>query len=136
MEKLKVLVADDNKSALAFYQMGLKEEEFDRKFVNNGKEAVDAYMEWTPDVVVLDIMMPVMSGYQALKAIREMEKKSGRNTVIVVSTALADKSDIVDCVKVGIQGYMLKPFRYEELAGKIRGYHRTHVERKMATAAV
>ncbi len=126
MVKLKILVADDNKSVQALYNLGLKDELYEKKFALNGQEALDVYEAWQPDLVILDIMMPVMSGYQALKELREREKKSGKKTAVVISTGLSDKSDIVDCARLGIQGYIIKPFKHAELSGKIEGYLEKH----------
>lgn len=119
MEKMKVLIADDDRQAHNLFRMGLNDTLYDLKFVENGKDALDEWKQWQPDVVLLDIMMPVMSGYQALKEIRRVEAGSGRNTPVIISTALGGKNDVMDCVKVGVQGYLIKPIKCDQLAQKI-----------------
>lgn len=119
MEKLKVLIADDDRAVHELFRMGLNDALYDLKFTENGKEALEEWKQWQPDVVLLDIMMPVVSGYVALKEIRRIEAGSGRSTPVIVSTALGGKNDVMDCVKVGVQGYLVKPIKFGELAQKI-----------------
>ncbi len=119
MEKLKVLIADDDPYAHNLFRMGLNDTLYDLKFVENGKDAVEEWKQWRPDVVLLDIMMPVMSGYAALKEIRRAEAGSERSTPVIISTALGGKGDVMDCVKVGVQGYLVKPIKCDQLAQKI-----------------
>ncbi len=124
MKKLKVLIADDDRPAHELYNHCLLGELYEKHMVDNGEEAVKAYETWQPDVIILDIMMPVMSGYQALKEIRRTEKENAKPpTPILMVTALGSKSDIVDCMKQGIQGYIVKPFRPDDLCEKVElGY--------------
>ncbi len=119
MEKLKVLIAEDDLFVHEIFRMGLNESLYDLKFVQNGKEAVEEWKQWSPDVVLLDIMMPIMSGYAALKEIRRAEEGSERRTPVIISTALGGKGDVMDCVKAGVQGYLVKPIKCDLLAQKI-----------------
>lgn len=119
---LKVLLVDDSKSVLDLYNLGLKNELYEKKTCMNGKDALDLYESWKPDLIIMDIVMPEMTGFAALKEIRNREKNNGRKTAIIMSTALGDKSDILDCARVGIQGYIVKPFKHTELVGKVEGY--------------
>ncbi len=119
VEKLKVLIAEDDAALHELYRAGLNGDLYDLRFALNGNEALEEWASWKPDVVLLDIMMPIMSGFVALKEIRRREKGTGRVTPVIVSTSLSDKRDVIDCVKVGIQGYLVKPVKYTELAEKI-----------------
>ncbi|MBI5637513.1 MAG: response regulator [Nitrospinae bacterium] len=119
MEKLKVLIAEDEPLMHNLFRLGLNPELYDLKFAVNGKEAFEEWERWHPDVVMLDIMMPVMSGYVVLKDIRRIEEGSGHSTPVIVTTALGGKGDVMDCVKLGVQGYLVKPINYNELAQKI-----------------
>lgn len=119
MSKLKVLIADDDRAVHKMYAHGLLDDLYEKKIVVNGQEALEVFESWRPDVVVLDIMMPIMSGYQTLKAIRDKEKGSKKPTPVVMVTALASKNDIMDCIKLGIQGYLVKPVKPHELAEKL-----------------
>lgn len=120
MAKIKILIAEDDKDTLELYRKGLAEDLFETRFVMNGKEALDVYEEWRPDIIVLDIVMPVMTGYSVLKEIRETKKD--RTTKIVMATSLSTKHDIVDCSKLGIHGYIIKPFQYNEIGSIIINY--------------
>lgn len=121
--KMKILLVDDSKVALTMYKDGLSDDLYEKKYAHNGNEALLFYKSWQPDLIVLDIQMPEMTGYTVLKQIREMEKGSGRRTAIVMATAMGDKSDIVDCAKVGIQGYIVKPFKQDELPSRLENYY-------------
>lgn len=120
---MKVLLVDDSKLVLDLYALGLSDALYEKKTAMNGREAVEIYESWNPDMIVLDIVMPEVTGYTALKQIRELEKINGRRTAIVMATALSDKSDIVDCARVGIQGYIIKPFKHTEIASRLEGYY-------------
>ncbi len=117
--KMKILLVDDSKVAMTMYKEGLSDDLYEKKYAHNGNEALLFYKSWQPDLIVLDIVMPEMTGYTVLKQIREAEKTTGHRTAIVMATAMGDKSDIVDCAKVGIQGYIVKPFKQDELASRL-----------------
>lgn len=123
MEKIKILIAEDDRLAQAFYNKGLSNDRFDKKFVGNGEEAVMAYRAWKPDVIVLDIQMPVKGGYAALDDIRVMEKSVKKKTPIIMASAMSKKDDMLNCAKLGIEGYILKPFKAEEITDSIMGYY-------------
>jgi DNA-binding response OmpR family regulator len=113
---LKILVAEDEKMIQKIYQASLPESLFLLKIVGDGEEAIRLYDEWQPDIIVLDCIMPLLNGFQVLKLIRE--ERQDKSTVIVV-TGESDKDTIIACAKLGVNGYMVKPFVEEELAPKI-----------------
>lgn len=121
MAKQKVLVAEDDKVAQLLYRKGLPDETFDLKIVNNGEEALELFAEWQPDIVLLDYSMPILNGYLTLKTLRQSIE--GKAATIIMVTSMADKDNIVACAKVGIDGYIVKPFKTGELATKIIGLH-------------
>ncbi|MBU0729020.1 MAG: response regulator [Proteobacteria bacterium] len=127
MSKLKVLIAEDSKQIQLFYKRGLSENEFEIKMANDGMEAIAIYEEWKPDVILLDYMMPNLNGYQFLKDLRE-NKKDTWTTVIVV-TGVTEKNDIVAFAKLGIQGYIVKPFLVEDLALTVKKHHKANSAR-------
>ena len=122
--KLKILIAEDDKTARMYYDESLSDKDFDKKFMTSGKEALAAYRKWKPDIIVLDIMLEEMTGYTVLKEIRLGGDKS---TTIIMATSLAGKSDILDCFHLGIQGYIVKPFDLRTLRDKILQYHRRDI---------
>ena len=117
MEKIKILIVEDEKVTLELYNKFISGKVFDKKFATNGKEALDRYKSWQPDVIILDIMLPEMSGYMVLKEIRlSIEDKK---TAIIMATSVSRKESVLDCLKHGIQGYMVKPLKTKELMAKV-----------------
>ena len=128
MPKLKLLIAEDDKVTRRIYQKGLPETIFETRMVADGSETLKTYKEWNPDVILLDIMMPVLNGFQVLQKIRTNFKDKA--TTIIMATSMSEKSSIVECVKLGIQGYVIKPFPREEIASTIVKYHRANPNKK------
>lgn len=115
--KLKILIAEDDKDLMALYDKAFPDLVFDKRLVSNGEKALEAYKTWHPDILVLDIIMPVMTGYSALKEIRETLKNG--NATIVISTSIDDIDEVKRCERLGIQGYIVKPFDYKKVAYEI-----------------
>jgi DNA-binding response OmpR family regulator len=131
MDKLKILIVEDDKSTQELYDRGLSADVFEKHFVDNGEEALQIYGSWHPNIIILDIMLPVKSGYSALKEIRE-EIEDGATTIIM-ATSLSGIGDIMDCTRLGIQGYIVKPFKYKEIGKKIlERYYRSQTNPKWA----
>jgi PAS domain S-box-containing protein len=83
---------------------------------NNGAEAVEIYRKGEFDLVLMDVQMPVMDGFEATQRIRDIERTRDRYTPIIAMTARAMKGDEEHCLRVGMDGYMAKPFRAAKLA--------------------
>lgn len=124
-EKLKILIAEDEEVTRHLFQIAFRDgEQFETRQVVDGEEALVVFKEWRPDIMLLDIMMPHMNGFQTLQAIRQTLRDTV-TTVIMVSS-VSDKQDIVACAKLGIQGYVLKPFQVKTLAATVVDSHRKH----------
>jgi CheY-like chemotaxis protein len=82
---------------------------------DNGQEALVALEHDAFDLVLMDIQMPVMDGFQATAAIREKEQGTGRHLPIVATTAHAIKGDRERCFESGMDGYVAKPIQTEDL---------------------
>ena len=121
MPKLKLLVAEDSKFMQYFYESELSPELYEPKIVSDGEQALAEYKTWRPDIVLLDMYMPIINGYQALKTIREGYQD--KSTTIIMATSANEKDDIIACAKLGIQGYMVKPFEPEVMNKAILQYH-------------
>ena len=131
-EKLKVLVAEDNRIDLKQYENRLSERIFEKAFAADGEIATKKYREFKPDILVMDLMLPLKSGYNLLKEIRQEDT----STAIVVVSGLDSKEDILACAKLGIEGYLLKPVNFGGLNLKIlEGYGKKSAE-KAEIAAV
>jgi DNA-binding response OmpR family regulator len=121
MDKIKILVVEDDQHTLQLYDRGLFNQVFDKKMVTSGKDALVVYDEWHPDIILLDIYLPEMTGYQVLKVIRNNIEDS--KTTIVMATALSGTEDVMSCLKLGVEGYIIKPFPFREIAAKVLGYY-------------
>ncbi len=69
-DKLKILITEDDKLYQKIYDKALLEDVFEKHFVNNGKDAIELYKTWKPNIVILDIGLPDIAGYLVLKEIR------------------------------------------------------------------
>jgi CheY-like chemotaxis protein len=81
----------------------------------NGREAVEAVGNGHFDLVLMDVQMPVMGGLEATAAIREKEKATGAHLPIIALTANAMQGDRERCLEAGMDGYISKPVRFDEL---------------------
>ncbi|MFV8346069.1 ATP-binding protein [Flavobacterium sp. ZB4P13] len=114
-EKIKVLLVEDNRINQILVQKVLSKFNFDCVTVDNGVLAVEAVINENFDIILMDIMMPIMDGYEAALIIRNLEDKIKKNIPIVALTAVVTGSVIEACSSVGIERYLSKPFESEEL---------------------
>ena len=91
--------------------------------VNNGREALDTLERETFDLVLMDVQMPVLSGLEAAALIREKEKTNGQHLRIIALTANAMSGDREKCLAAGMDGYLSKPIRVEELMAVLIGIY-------------
>jgi CheY-like chemotaxis protein len=115
----RVLIAEDNivNQKVAYFM--LEKQGHLVTGVRDGKEAVDALDKAVFDVVLMDVQMPNMNGFEATAAIREKEKKSGKHIPIIAMTAHAMKGDREMCLEAGMDDYVAKPLKADELLNKI-----------------
>ena len=107
---LRVLAAEDNRTNQLVFRKMVKDMAMDLQFANNGREAVDLYQSFHPDLIFMDISMPEMDGREAARAIRNLE--NGRSHVpIVALTAHAMEGDAEGILAAGIDLYLTKPLR-------------------------
>lgn len=112
---LKILVAEDNAVNQKLISRILDKMGHVVVLANNGNQALALFKEEPFDVVLMDIQMPLMDGYQATAAIRAYEKISGGHIPIVAATAHAMKGDKERCLEAGMDGYISKPFKREQI---------------------
>ena len=112
---LKILVAEDNSLNQLLAKRTLEKAGHSVMIVNNGEEALAALERDTFDVVLMDLQMPVMDGFQATERIRQQENGSGKHQRIVAMTANALNGDRERCLEVGMDDYISKPIRKNEL---------------------
>ena len=112
---LRVLVAEDNPVNQHYLMHLLKKEGHTVTLAHNGKEAVAACKRDTFDVVLMDVQMPEMDGFEATAAIRASEPADGRRIPIIALTANAMKGDRERCLDAGMDGYLSKPISPTEI---------------------
>lgn len=117
MEKLKLLIVDDvEDNRLVLRAICRKLQNFEIKEAVNGLEAVELTQEWLPDIILMDIMMPVMDGYEASKIIKNLYPK----TVIIVVTAVTDPNMQKNMSEIGVDTYIHKPIDRELIIFKLQ----------------
>lgn len=119
---LNVLLVEDNELNLEITEYLLKHEGCNVRTAVNGKEAVDIFTKSKPfyfDAILMDVMMPVMDGYAATRAIREMDRPDAQKVQIVAMTANAFAEDVAKCKEAGMNAHLPKPFKVEQLVSSI-----------------
>jgi len=110
----KVLVAEDNAVNQRLVQRLLERRGHVPTIVGDGAEAVAALSNGSFDLVLMDVQMPNMDGFQATAAIREREKQTGGHIPIIAMTAHAMRGDRERCLAAGMDGYVSKPLRSDD----------------------
>jgi CheY-like chemotaxis protein/anti-sigma regulatory factor (Ser/Thr protein kinase) len=119
-ESLIVLIADDDESARALLQAMIEAQGHRVVSASSGAEAVSAFMREKPDLVLMDVMMPGIDGYQATEHMREL---SGEAFVpVIFVTAPEDDASLSRCITSGGSDFLVKPFSHEVLKAKIDGF--------------
>ena len=112
-----ILVADDDPDILSIVSMSLETQGYTVHKATNGREAVDVARERHPDLVLLDMMMPELSGYEAIGELKA--DPATRDIVIVGLSAKAMASDMERATEAGIDGYITKPFRIAQVLAAV-----------------
>ncbi len=113
---MKVLIVDDEPSIVNLIRMNLKLEGYDSVCAYSGREAVEAYAAQKPDIVLLDIMLPDMDGYDALRAIQELD----RSAAVIFITANDKRTSKILGLELGADDYITKPFDNKELVLRVK----------------
>jgi CheY-like chemotaxis protein len=116
-----VLLAEDNTINQKLAVRLLEKRGHSVVVAGNGREALTALERESYDVVLMDVQMPEMDGFEATAAIRAREKESGRRLPIIAMTAYAMKGDRERCLAAGMDGYVSKPLQPRELFEAVEG---------------
>ncbi len=115
-----ILLAEDNRTNVLIVERMLRPEGFEVVVAVDGSAAVAAFLEATPDIVLMDLSMPGMNGFEALRAIREIERRrAGPRCPIIALTANSFEEDRRACVAAGFDGFATKPVQKATLIGEI-----------------
>jgi CheY-like chemotaxis protein len=116
---LRILLAEDNHVNQILAVRLLEKRGHHVQVAGDGREALEKLKTADFDLVLMDVQMPVMGGFEATAAVREMEKGTGKHIPIVALTAHAVKGDRERCLAAGMDGYIGKPIHPEELFQQI-----------------
>jgi len=130
MSRLRILVLEDNTIIQALYKIALSPDIFESCYCDNGRDALSLYRSFKPDIILLDIMLPEMTGYSVLKEIRKTFLDS--SIIVIVVSSIAEKSDIEDFLRLDIQGYIVKPFKPAQISTRIIQCYQERKARQVA----
>ena len=119
--KQKILIVDDDNNIAELISLYLTKECFDTKIVNDGEEALQAFETYSPNLILLDLMLPGIDGYQVC---REVRTKS--NIPIIMLSAKGEIFDKVLGLELGADDYMMKPFDSKELVARVKAVLRRY----------
>lgn len=128
MSNNKVLIADDDENIVELIRLYMEKEGFSTVTAKNGAEAIEKFKTETPSIVILDVMMPEMDGWQVCREIRRVS-----NIPIIMLTAKGETFDKVLGLELGADDYMVKPFETKELIARVKAVLRRS-ETKETTA--
>ena len=125
----KILIVEDDGNIAQLLHLYLEKEGFEAQIADNGGKAVELFRSFAPDLVLLDIMLPVMDGWSVLKKIRAESK-----TPVIMLTAKGETDDRITGLEQGADDYIVKPFETKEVLARIRAVlRRTAGEGEAAT---
>lgn len=113
----KILIADDNTHGVELLEAYLSNTDWQIRTAMNGEEALKSIQDWLPDVVLLDVMMPRLSGFEVCKRLRSDTRTHGIGVIMI--TALDQTSDIDRAVEAGTDDFLTKPINQAELLLRI-----------------
>src|SRR5690606_13173480 len=110
-----ILVVDDEPRMVRFVKMNLDLEGYITLEANNGMQALEKVRDYTPDLVLLDVEMPDMDGFETLRRIRQIS-----DAAVIMLTVRSDEADKIKGLDLGADDYITKPFSPRELSSRIR----------------
>ena len=115
----KILIAEDEANIVASIEFLLQQAGYEVRIARDGEEALRAVGEFLPDLVLLDVMMPLRNGFEVCQKIRE--NPQWKHIRIVMLTAKGRQSEISKGMALGADAYLLKPFATKDLLEQVRG---------------
>jgi DNA-binding response OmpR family regulator len=114
----RILIADDEPNILLSLEFLMKREGYEVLLARDGQQALEAIVRERPDLVLLDVMMPVKSGFDVCQAVRADESLA--SVKILMLTAKGRETDVAKGTALGADAYVTKPFSTRELAARVR----------------
>ena len=115
---MKILIVEDNPDMRDLLAIRVQMTGYLPVLASHGKEGVEKANAEKPDLILMDMMMPIMDGWQATKALRASREM--KNTPILATTAVFRSEDLKACLDAGCNGYLVKPFNGVDLQRRIR----------------
>ena len=115
---IKILLVDDEQDILEIVGYNLTQEGYQISTASNGKEAIQKAKKELPHLIIMDVMMPEMDGYETMKNIRRDDKH--KDLTIIAVTAKAMKGDRQKCIESGASDYITKPVNVDQLSSLMR----------------
>jgi DNA-binding response OmpR family regulator len=131
MNTIKVMVVDDDNNICEYLRLYLEKEEFNVEIYHDGKSAIDNVSRFNPDIILLDIMMPKMDGWQVC---REIRKSS--STPIIMITAKGETFDKVLGLELGADDYVAKPFDTKEVVARVKAVLRRSNQNEISSEKI
>ena len=119
--KQKILIVDDDNNIAELISLYLTKECFDTKIVNDGEEALLVYKSYNPNLILLDLMLPGIDGYQVCREIRAKD-----NIPIIMLSAKGEVFDKVLGLELGADDYIMKPFDSKEMVARVKAVLRRY----------
>ncbi|MDD6156206.1 MAG: response regulator transcription factor, partial [Lachnospiraceae bacterium] len=119
--KQKILIVDDDNNIAELISLYLTKECYDTQIVNDGEEALAAFDRYSPNLILLDLMLPGMDGYQVCREIR-----AKANVPIIMLSAKGEIFDKVLGLELGADDYIMKPFDSKELVARVKAVLRRY----------
>ena len=123
MAKQKIMIVDDDKNICELLRLYLAKEDFDTVLAYDGQQAVEAFESEAPDLVLLDIMMPRMDGWEVCRRLREKSK-----VPVIMLSAKGETFDKVLGLELGADDYIVKPFDTKEVVARIKAVLRRYTD--------
>lgn len=122
MNKYKVLIVDDIPENIQTLGEMIKDFDLDVKIAEGGQEAIDIIDSCTPDIILLDLMMPRVNGWDVIDHVR---KKYSKNEMVIIVVSLSNNKDNIDeCYELGVNDYITKPVIKARLTSSIESHLR------------
>jgi CheY-like chemotaxis protein len=118
--KTKILCVEDEVDIRENLADILESEGFEVFQAENGKDGLEKFMDYHPDIIISDIMMPELTGHQLLQAIRENKEIENNNVPFILLSALGQKEDVIKGINLEASDYMVKPVDFDLLIAKIK----------------
>jgi len=114
-DRRRILVVDDEERMVRFIRLNLEHDGFQVSEAFNGKEAIQKIRDVTPDLILLDVMMPDIDGFEVLETVREVSQ-----VPVIMLTAKGEEDDRVRGLELGADDYVTKPFSPRELVSRVK----------------